>query len=364
MMFETDNEVLTKAYRKLPAIECVQKKGEKCIVDSKAIHKATRIVLGKNDIGSITNRITAITSLMSSYDKDSVEYKTLLYRTQAGQAYQQDSIDAIKGIKTTPMPKEWYDKSACKFKEEDTTEDMDRKEFNASICVNKKPYFFMYNYPQLKREYQKCIKNAEMKAYLTFHKNYETLVNSPLDTLNEEELKFLDDVERQIPVFDAPCTMNRICKYVERDISRFFEAYPTFDYTCLLSNESIFSHRKELAVQTKFKKLITKFQRIISNLTAHNAESDLLALHNHFKYELTKFGDYNSVLDAFVKYVYESHTGMYLLWSLLGDELIQRMIKQYKTISYPVISEDGTDVMYQGHSFKINREVINNDNNE
>ena len=43
-------------------------------------------------IGSITNKITAITSLMCNFQIDSDEYKELKSRTQLGQALQQEEI--------------------------------------------------------------------------------------------------------------------------------------------------------------------------------------------------------------------------------------------------------------------------------
>ena len=45
---------------------------------------------------------------MANYKPESVEYEILRYRTQCGQALQQEEIDKAKGILPNPMPKNWY----------------------------------------------------------------------------------------------------------------------------------------------------------------------------------------------------------------------------------------------------------------
>ena len=51
-----------------------------------------------NDVGTITNRVTAMFDVLASFKQGSSEYNELMDRIICGQAYQQESIDKIKGI--------------------------------------------------------------------------------------------------------------------------------------------------------------------------------------------------------------------------------------------------------------------------
>jgi hypothetical protein len=92
LLFTTDNSPLLKNQKNLPALNCIQYNASKKVVTEADVIKANKDGFGSK-IGSITNRITAITSLMANYEPGSIEYETLRYRTQCGQALQQEEID-------------------------------------------------------------------------------------------------------------------------------------------------------------------------------------------------------------------------------------------------------------------------------
>ena len=107
LLFTTDSKPLLKNQKNLPALNCIQYNASKVVVTEADVIKANKNGFGSK-IGSITNRITAITSLMANYEPGSTEYEILRYRTQCGQALQQEEIDKAKGILPNPMPKNWY----------------------------------------------------------------------------------------------------------------------------------------------------------------------------------------------------------------------------------------------------------------
>lgn len=91
-VFSTNNDVLIRCYKHLPAINCVQHKAEKKIVTEENIIQSNFNGFG-NSVGSITNRATAMFSIQAGYNKDSKEYKELEYRIICTQKYQQDELD-------------------------------------------------------------------------------------------------------------------------------------------------------------------------------------------------------------------------------------------------------------------------------
>lgn len=121
LLFTTNNAPLMRRQTNLPALNCIQTKAPKKVVTDEDVIASNKAGFGSK-IGSITNKITAMTSLMANYDKDSEEYEVLRYRTQCGQALQQREIDKAKGILPIPMPKEWYQYGANVIKPEDSDE--------------------------------------------------------------------------------------------------------------------------------------------------------------------------------------------------------------------------------------------------
>ena len=92
LLFTTDNEVLKRRQHNLPALRCIQHKAKKEIITEDNIVQSHLQAFGSK-IGQITNRCSAMTSLMAKYSEDSEEYKLLEYRTQCMQAVQQAEID-------------------------------------------------------------------------------------------------------------------------------------------------------------------------------------------------------------------------------------------------------------------------------
>ena len=88
----TDNPVLVKNIINQPTIICVQRKAEKKIVSEEDIISANKLAFN-DDIGIVTNHVTAMIERQAAFEPASKEFKTLEYRIMTGQKYQQDTID-------------------------------------------------------------------------------------------------------------------------------------------------------------------------------------------------------------------------------------------------------------------------------
>lgn len=88
----TDNEVLVSKHKVQPTLCCGQGTAAKIVPTEEDIINANIASFG-NEVGQITNRVTAMYDVRSQYEADSEEYKALSYRIQCGQKFQQDSID-------------------------------------------------------------------------------------------------------------------------------------------------------------------------------------------------------------------------------------------------------------------------------
>ena len=70
---------------------CEQKSTSKEIVTESKLRKANKNGFG-NDVGTITNRVTAMFDVLAQFEKETPEYEELMYRIYCGQAYQQESL--------------------------------------------------------------------------------------------------------------------------------------------------------------------------------------------------------------------------------------------------------------------------------
>ena len=96
----TDNQILRDGRRIVLPIVCEQNKARKCVPTEADLIRANTLGFG-DDIGSITNKITAMTEIQSLFEPGSEEYETLAYRITAGQQIQQNSIDSIVLVVTS-----------------------------------------------------------------------------------------------------------------------------------------------------------------------------------------------------------------------------------------------------------------------
>lgn len=88
----TDNSVLVRNLRELPALICAQRKAGKKISTEEDFVRSNIDSFG-NEIGQTTNWITSMFEARSHFEPGSKEYETLSYRIQCGQLYQQNAID-------------------------------------------------------------------------------------------------------------------------------------------------------------------------------------------------------------------------------------------------------------------------------
>ena len=92
----TDNPVLVRKHEPLPVLMCMQRKAEKKVVSEEDLI-ASNIASFGDEIGKITNRITAMYEVQSRFAPGTREYEELQYRINCGQKIQQDAIN-VSGL--------------------------------------------------------------------------------------------------------------------------------------------------------------------------------------------------------------------------------------------------------------------------
>lgn len=363
IVFLTDNNVLVNKLDTLPALMCAQRKAEKKISTEQDFINSNISSFG-NEIGSTTNRITSMYEVRSGYPVSSDEYKVLSYRIKCGQLYQQNSIDKAKGIICKPMPKTWYDWHSV-----NEIEDKDTRALYRSIIADKKPYFMIYIYPNLRKQYNTYIKDSNVCALMAFRLSIDELSHLPYSELTERQREFLQYYYKKMPVGTNDCVMNIICKKFEEEFDAYISKHKSkysFDYH-ILRGEADYTYTQYLEIKRLYEDynrrlksyaLFAKYERTDDQSVA---EAYWL-MNSDFQESCSKVcPNAQSLCNIILDLCYQKNSSKRFAWSMCGNEIIHNLLeKSEMEISYPVISEDG-DFEYCGEKFEIHTKRVEED---
>lgn len=353
----TDNEILVDRLKVLPALMCVQRKGEKRIVTEADFIQANIDSFG-DDIGKTTNWITSMFDVQARFDKDSPQYKELDYRIKCGQLFQQNAIDKAKGIIAKPMPREWHDRHSV-----NQIEDPERRRFYQDIVADKKPYFMRIIYPALMKQYNTYIKNTNKSALREFQMTVDELYDIPEGERTEHQKDFLRYYEKRMPVGTNDCVMNRICRRFEEEFDGYLgrhNASTDFDYTIMKSGaEYTRSQYNAIAkLYEGYNKRLRSYA-VFANyerVDKDDAFSRRLDMRTEFSKECAKICPNRSVLcDIVLDICYTRSSTKRFAWEMCGSEIIQNLLRRNdEVITYPALDHDG-DIEYGGNKFSLQK---------
>ena len=368
LLFTTDSTPLLKNQKNLPALNCIQYNASKKVVTEADVIKANKDGFGSK-IGSITNRITAITSLMANYEPGSVEYETLRYRTQCGQALQQEEIDKAKGILPNPMPKTWYISSENIVKDDDSEEIIAQKTLNQTLCAAKKPYFFGYNYTTLKQEYDAFVRDTDEHIQSIIGKNIRDLLKND-GKLSENEQKILDFYKKRLPLDVSPSTMNRICWAIEDEFDgvNLFENV-NFDYEIYKSGIEYAKEDYELIklkceVYKQKKREINKKKFVDREDEEENISDQIIKLNSELEESCFSICSNEQVLcEILLDICYRDGVDVNIAWNLCGDIIVDKLVCKSRTYSYPEQDVNG-EFCYGGLKFTMKNVTVGGEVND
>lgn len=349
----TDNPVLVRHLHPTPALCCVQRSAKKKIPTEDDLVRANINSFG-NDIGSTTNRVTSMYEVRSGFDRDSQEYNILSYRIRCGQLQQQACIDKTKGIISKPMPKTWYDYYAI----EKSLDDISDKKLYHRIKADKKPYFMIYIYPKLKRQYNTYIKNANRNALRKFQKTISELKQISEEELTQQQVDFLWYYDRYIPVGTNACVMNKICWKFEKEFDGYIGKTITnnFDYHIMKGNYEYTDRQRNLIenLYINYNKKLRNYAIVMQYERVDEADvaSALSVLEDEFKRACYDICSSDGVLcDILLDICYKHSATRKFVWSMCGKEIIHNLLAHNKQlISFPKENELGS-MEYAGKRF-------------
>ena len=371
LLFTTDNEVLLRNHKSLPALNCIQYNAEKKICTEEDVIQSNIKGFGSK-IGQVTNRITSMTSMMSNYAPDSEEYKVLYYRIQCGQAQQQAEIDKAKGIVSNPMPKGWYDSHANRIMDTDSAEEIKRKTLYQKLCASKKPYFFIYNYPTEMQSYKQHRDKYELRAWQFWQMSLQDLLQ--VSNRTSEQENFINAYLKYLPVDISMSTMNKICFRIEElaDGLKVQQANTTFDPTILKSG-----HQYDINTKHQIEKIYQQYKKNIKALVLgycedRSVEDDIEYFDNKEMIidlfaEQCRIACPNDVMlcDILIDMCYYSRNQKELVWAVCGDTIVSNLLKHTGgNLTYPEQVESDGDFEYDGKQFAMKTVLVGDEDNE
>ena len=370
LLFTTDNEPLMRRQTNLPALRCIQHNAKKEIVTEENLIQSNLNGFGSK-IGQITNRCTAMTSLMANYSEDDEEYKVLKYRTQCMQAVQQAEIDKAKGIKTYPMQKSWYILSECKQSDEYTDEYNEKMKFYEKICAHKKPYFFGYNYSSLMKEYKETTNRAITNARQKFRMELEEMLNSYENNkpLPEEQRIFVERFLHSLKLDSSKSTCNMICWEIENifDNKINIKANKIDLYSLIRRSEKcspqLLDKIIKLCKKSEQKRAIKRAMDVLLN----NQDSEYDEEYFNVDYDINDIlsevcNNEEQLCDLLLDYCYKYGGNKEILWNVCGETIIKRL-SQGRSFYYPMADKNG-DFEVQGKKYFMTEYTFGGDEDE
>lgn len=354
----TDNPVLVENIREEPAILCVQRRAEKKQVAPEDLIQANINSFG-DEIGAITNRITAMFEVQARFAPGSEAYETMGYRIKCGQLFQQNAIDKAKGILAKPMPKEWYSPCALRVSETDSPEQARRKELQRILLADKKPYFMRYLYPQEQKRYRTYLENANRKCLMEFGVPLPELRGR--QTRTPEETLFLEEYERRMPLGTAPCLLNRLCLRMEAEFDELLKRRPkqaAFDPNLLKSGVYCSESRKKnvAALYEAYTREVQQFKSRSARAFLREEETTAareLLLEQFRRETAAACPNEKELCDILIDLCYQDDRSKQFVWDLCGEVIFHNLLeKNGGVIRYPAASETG-DIQYRGQLFAL-----------
>lgn len=368
--FTTDDPYMLKGYRRqtLPVI-CLQNPVGKVVCDIEHYQLSDRQMINSKaeNVGVITNRATAIECVKAKFPVGSKEWLELEYRVQACIMKSQDSIDAAKGIDIPfGFPKSWINYKECKVNEDDTPEEIERKEFYAKIVADKKPLFMTEVYTTLKKERDALRKKENIRCLTRYGRTLDEVLENPLTDEERETVKFYHIFN---PVDESPCVMNKIFRMVEEEFKYFsVENIKKEQYAELLKTDRGYPKRllKELDDLYLDYTYMNDMLRYKQNILKETSQERTTA-QNELIYDLKQkaYSIHNNeeeLCNAIVDYVYlNPKKSKNFLWCICGEQLILNLLSKHDfKVSYPVMVEDDEpyDFEYKGFKFKMHTKIV------
>ncbi len=315
-------------------------------------------------VGQITNYSTSMIAMLPLFkgEGQQEQLQEMQKRIKLLREIQGAEIDKIKGTTPPQFPKEWRYWVKIDKDDDDITK-AEKYKYN-SMVVKKKPYFFIYLYSTLMKEYKAYEKNFNSISYKHFGMSIKDLLRK--ENRSEGENKLIRKYRKYSPVLETDCVMNNLCKEVESSDSDI-KFHP--NKISLLNEFADYSNIDEEKLVTlmdicktyKSEKQFRGFSTMIENEGI--ADDDIAEIMNQVLYghkdkyrEKIKnlFSNTRELFNHLMMMCQRKNINHDIVWDIMGDDIIDII----PVCNPTVLIEDDYGVEYLGHKYQL-QEVDN-----
>lgn len=355
IIFSTDNEIMLRNSFGGNPITYQKKPTEKKYIDTKDLYKADLLSFDSK-IGYITNCSTTLYSMLPLFDKDSIEYNTIMHRLKECRVAQGNEIDRAKGLVVKDFPEHWTkwqnpDKPNDKFTKEEI-------EFNNKLLIEKRPYFMKYLYPKYKVEYNEHRKRYDYLCYRLYGIHIDELLN--LENKTEEQIELAEKYNRFNPFLETDCPMNNICRYMEKEVAEIKinakKKSPDYIFDILFNKniEITEDQIKEMEkVYKRYKKRNSQNKNMKNTLKAEGenlqVREELFDLNfDYISDDIQRLAN----LAVYVNYYLYPSSSKNFCWDLFGDGIVLNIYDNSNhNFKLPILDENGS-IEYMGKKYE------------
>lgn len=310
-------------------------------------------------VGQITNYSTSMIAMLPLFkgEGQQEQLQEMQKRIKLLREIQGAEIDKIKGTTPPQFPKEWRYWLKIDKDDDDITK-ADKYKYN-SMVVKKKPYFFIYLYQTLMKEYKQYEKNFNSISYKHFGMAIKDLLKK--ENRTEGENKLIRKYRKYSPVLETDCVMNNLCKEVESSDSDI-KYHPS--KVSLLSNfvnyddinEDKLNKLMEICKTYKSEKQYRGFAAMVENEGIADDEINEImnqVLYGHkdrYREEIRNlFSNTTELFNHLMMMCQRKGMNHDIVWDIMGDDIIDIIPRQNPTI----LIEDENGMEYLGQKYSL-----------
>ncbi len=359
-------EIVNNTYGGNP-ITYEKKKGNKqCVLESDLAHIDSYSF--DTRIGYITNNSTTLYAMLPMFEKDSKEYDEIINRLKYCRFLQGTEIDKTKNLTNTEFPKHWT--TYTSIKDDMMSSEKDLAQFNNSVLIDKRPYFFRYLYSYLNKKYLKHLKNYTNYCISYFGFDIKVLVEKYKggEVLSDKEKEVINNYYKYNPLLETDCLMNNICRYMERSIKEIKKRTKrdiVKEKIQLLKNAEIELDKEKLKKLYDLYKKYKREKRNFINIKDSDGEEVYKTIEQYNKVVLQESYEISSdvcelanlaVTLCYDMYPSDSKT---FAWNIFGDGIIKNIVFNNKSNKAIVpFLEKGGNIQYLGSTYQLKEIAI------
>ena len=313
---------------------------KKSVLESKDFLLKQTIGFGSK-IGVLTNWGSSLVSMLSDFDKNSNEYSVLNNRYKYIRVAQGLEIDSQKSVLVPPFPSWW------------TKIDKSMSEFEKSITVTKRPYFFKYLYDYMNKRHNEEFLAFDNISRTIYDIGIKELMSLENPTRDQKDL--IDTYKRKSFFIDNNSIMNRVSHFMEDKIKEMSkerrDVSKSFDFKKILSKSNYKPNKNDLEKITLLFKEYKSLKRALrENILDYGEEnySNLDQIKSHINNRaystITSNSEELGNLAVWLCYNVLGETSRKFAWDCFGEEIVENIKnrKGNKSVRVPIKNKNGS----------------------